>query len=72
MTNVWCGATNEQHDKLECVFIVIVLMLFTSSAYERIAHPVGKCYAINIEAEKRDFNIVEKRKIMWYSYCIIV
>ena len=32
--------------------MVIVLILFTSQPYGRIIHPVGKSYAINIEAEK--------------------
>ena len=33
-------------------FMVVVLMPYTSSAYGKEVHPVGKSYAINIEAEK--------------------
>ena len=35
--------------------MVIVLIPYTSSAYGTAIHPVGKCYAINIEAEKINF-----------------
>ena len=36
-------------------YMVIVLIPYTSSAYEKEVHPVGKSYAINIEAEKTAF-----------------
>ena len=39
--------------------MVVVLIPYTSPPYGRIAHPVGKCYAINIEAEKLTFSIGE-------------
>ena len=35
--------------------MVIVLIPYTSSAYGKAIHPVGKCYDINIEAEKINF-----------------
>jgi hypothetical protein len=35
--------------------MVIVLIPYTSSAYGKEVHPVGKSYAINIEAEKTAF-----------------
>ena len=35
--------------------LVIMLIPYTSSAYGRLTHPVGKSYAINIEAEKSAF-----------------
>ena len=35
--------------------MVIVLIPYTSSAYGKAVHPVGKSYAINIEAEKIGF-----------------
>ena len=37
--------------------MVIVLIPYTSSAYGKEVHPVGKSYAINIEAEKTAFGI---------------
>ena len=32
--------------------MVVVLIPYTSQPYGRMTHPVGKSYAINIEAEK--------------------
>ena len=53
--------------------MVIVLIPYTSSAYGRMAHPVGKSYAINIEAEKLTFSIGEKlndgRERFTFSNC---
>lgn len=32
--------------------MVVVLIPYTSSAYRTVAHPVGKCFVLNLEAEK--------------------
>ena len=40
--------------------MVIVLIPYTSSAYGTAIHPVGKSYAINIEAEKTAFELRDK------------
>jgi hypothetical protein len=49
--------------------VVVVLIPFTSSPYRTAAHPVGKSYAINIEAEKIAFselsNIVVEHFYNW-------
>ena len=42
--------------------MVIVLIPYTSSAYGTEVHPVGKSYAINIEAEKTAFEQGRKHR----------
>ena len=41
--------------------MVVVLILYTSQLYGRITHPVGKSYAINIEAEKTAFYVASRK-----------
>ena len=38
--------------------MVVVLIPNTSQPYGRLTHPVGKSYAINIEAEKMGFYLL--------------
>ena len=42
--------------------MVVVLIPYTSSAYGKEVHPVGKSYAINIEAEKTAFEQRSKHR----------
>ena len=42
--------------------VVVVLIPYTRPPYGTEAHPVGKCYAINIEAEKTAFEQRSKHR----------
>ena len=53
-------------------YMVVVLIPYTSQLYGRMTHPVGKSYAINIEAEKLYFYCRQKprfgRNAEWLDF----
>ena len=48
--------------------MVVVLIPYTRPPYGTEAHPVGKCFVSNIEAEKLTFSIGEKLNDGWARF----